>query len=91
MIQKAQKKLLAEAGYPDGFETRLDWTMGGGGDVNTRADAEWLQRDLGRIGIRAKIELLIMEHTGICLPKVHEKVLAACKFLGEKQAFSGLT
>ncbi len=51
------KKLLAEAGYPDGFETRLDWTMGGGGDVNTRADAEWLQRDLGRIGIRAKIEL----------------------------------
>lgn len=51
------KKLLAEAGYPDGFETRLDWTMGGGGDVNTRADAEWIQRDLGRIGIRATIEL----------------------------------
>lgn len=51
------KKLLAEAGYPDGFTTRLDWTMGGGGDVNTRADAEWLQRDLGRIGIRAEIEL----------------------------------
>ncbi|MEM8993106.1 MAG: ABC transporter substrate-binding protein, partial [Pseudomonadota bacterium] len=50
------KKLLAEAGYPDGFETRLDWTMGGGGDVNTRADAEWIQRDLGRIGIRATIE-----------------------------------
>jgi peptide/nickel transport system substrate-binding protein len=51
------KQLLAEAGYPNGFETRLDWTMGGGGDVNTRADAEWLQRDLGRIGIKATIEL----------------------------------
>jgi peptide/nickel transport system substrate-binding protein len=50
------KKLLAEAGYPDGFETRLDWTMGGGGDVNTRADAEWIQRDLARIGIKATIE-----------------------------------
>ncbi|MEM6677828.1 MAG: ABC transporter substrate-binding protein [Pseudomonadota bacterium] len=53
---EAAKALLAEAGYPDGFETRLDWTMGGGGDVNTRADAEWIQRDLGRIGIRATIE-----------------------------------
>lgn len=50
------KKLLAEAGYPNGFETRLDWTMGGGGDVNTRADAEWIQRDLARIGIKASIE-----------------------------------
>ncbi|MEM6487193.1 MAG: ABC transporter substrate-binding protein [Pseudomonadota bacterium] len=54
---EAAKQLLAEAGYPDGFETRLDWTMGGGGDVNTRADAEWIQRDLGRIGIRASIEV----------------------------------
>jgi len=53
---EAAKALLVEAGYPDGFETRLDWTMGGGGDVNTRADAEWIQRDLGRIGIRATIE-----------------------------------
>jgi peptide/nickel transport system substrate-binding protein len=53
---EAAKALLAEAGYADGFETRLDWTMGGGGDVNTRADAEWIQRDLGRIGIRATIE-----------------------------------
>ncbi|MEM8552050.1 MAG: ABC transporter substrate-binding protein [Pseudomonadota bacterium] len=54
---EAAKALLAEAGYPDGFETRLDWTMGGGGDVNTRADAEWIQRDLARIGITATIEL----------------------------------
>jgi peptide/nickel transport system substrate-binding protein len=53
----AAKKLLAEAGYPSGFATRLDWTMGGGGDVNTRADAEWIQRDLARIGIKATIEV----------------------------------
>ena len=50
------KALLAEAGYPDGFETRLDWTMGGGGDVNTVGDAEWIQRDLAKIGIDASIE-----------------------------------
>ena len=41
------KKLLAEAGYPDGFTTRLDWTMGGGGDVNTKAEAEWIHRSFG--------------------------------------------
>jgi peptide/nickel transport system substrate-binding protein len=51
------KALLAEAGYPDGFETRMDWTFGGGSDVNTKGDAEWLQRDLEQIGIRASIEM----------------------------------
>jgi len=51
------KQLLAEAGYPDGFETRLDWTLGGGGDVNTELDAQWIQRDLAQIGIKATIEL----------------------------------
>lgn len=50
------KALLTEAGYPDGFETRLDWTMGGGGDVNTIGDAEWIQRDLAKVGIKAAIE-----------------------------------
>jgi peptide/nickel transport system substrate-binding protein len=54
--ERAQE-LLAEAGYPDGFKTRLDWTLGGGSDVNTRGDAEWLQRDLARIGIDAEIEM----------------------------------
>ena len=38
------KQLLAEAGYPDGFETRLDWTLGGGGDVNTELDAHCIPR-----------------------------------------------
>ncbi|GAA3953097.1 ABC transporter substrate-binding protein [Allohahella marinimesophila] len=50
------KALLAEAGYPDGFKTRMDWTMGGGGDVNTVGDAEWIQRNLSKIGIEASIE-----------------------------------
>jgi peptide/nickel transport system substrate-binding protein len=51
------KALLAEAGFPDGFETRMDWTFGGGSDVNTKGDAEWLQRDLEKIGIRSSIEM----------------------------------
>jgi peptide/nickel transport system substrate-binding protein len=51
------KKLLAEAGYPDGFEVRVDWTPGGAGDVNTVADAEWIQRDWARIGVKLNIEL----------------------------------
>ncbi len=51
------RKLLAEAGYPDGFTTRLDWTLPGGGDVNTKGDAEWLQRDLAKIGVAAEIQM----------------------------------
>lgn len=51
------KQLLAEAGYPNGIKTRMDWTLGGGSDVNTTADAEWLQRDLAKVGIEATIEL----------------------------------
>ena len=51
------KKLLAEAGYPDGFQTRLDWTFGAGSDVNTKGDAEWLQRDFEKVGIKASIEM----------------------------------
>lgn len=51
------KKLLAEAGYPDGFTTRMDWTFGAGADVNTKGDAEWLQRDFEKVGIKASIEM----------------------------------
>jgi peptide/nickel transport system substrate-binding protein len=50
------KQLLAEAGYPNGFEVRVDWTPGGAGDVNTVADAEWIQRDWAKIGVKLKIE-----------------------------------
>jgi peptide/nickel transport system substrate-binding protein len=51
------KELLAEAGYPDGFEVRVDWTPGGAGDVATVADAEWIKRDWARIGVDLKIEI----------------------------------
>lgn len=51
------KKLLADAGYPDGFTTRMDWTFGAGADVNTKGDAEWLQRDFEKVGIKATIEM----------------------------------
>lgn len=51
------KKLLAEAGYPDGFTTRMDWTVGAGSDVNTKGDGEWLQRDFEKVGIKASIEM----------------------------------
>jgi peptide/nickel transport system substrate-binding protein len=51
------KQLLVEAGHPNGFEVRVDWTPGGAGDVATVADAEWIQRDWARIGVKLKIEL----------------------------------
>lgn len=51
------RELLAEAGYPDGFSIRMDWTTGGAGDVNTVADAEWFQRNLAAVGIDATIEV----------------------------------
>jgi peptide/nickel transport system substrate-binding protein len=51
------KQLLVDAGYPNGFEVRVDWTPGGAGDVATVADAEWIQRDWARIGVKLKIEL----------------------------------
>lgn len=54
---KRAKELLTEAGYPNGFKTRMDWTTGGAGDVNTVADAEWIQRNLAAVGIDASIEV----------------------------------
>lgn len=54
---EAAKKLLADAGYPNGFTTRMDWTFGAGSDVNTKGDAEWLQRDFEKIGVKSSIEM----------------------------------
>ncbi|MBV9811309.1 MAG: ABC transporter substrate-binding protein [Acetobacteraceae bacterium] len=50
------KKLLAEAGYPDGFETDL-WAMPVQRPYNpdARRIAELMQSDLARVGIKAKI------------------------------------
>ncbi len=50
------KKLLAEAGYPDGFETDL-WAMPVQRPYNpdARRIAELVQADLAKIGVKAKI------------------------------------
>ena len=52
----AAKKLLTEAGYPDGFETEL-WAMPVQRPYNpdARRVAELMQADLMKVGIRAKI------------------------------------
>ncbi|WP_028389735.1 ABC transporter substrate-binding protein [Bacillus cihuensis] len=44
------KALLKEAGYPDGFTTTLQTYAG------TEAVAEWVQRDLAKVGIKLNIE-----------------------------------
>jgi peptide/nickel transport system substrate-binding protein len=49
----AAKKLLAEAGYPNGFKTRLNTTSGYGPEYLSRT--ELLKDMLGRIGIEASI------------------------------------
>jgi dipeptide transport system substrate-binding protein len=52
----AAKKLLAEAGYPDGFETDL-WAMPVQRPYNpdARRIGELMQSDLAKVGIKAKI------------------------------------
>jgi len=53
---EAAKKLLAEAGYPNGFETDL-WAMPVQRPYNPNAKriAELMQADLAKVGIQAKI------------------------------------
>ena len=49
------KKLLADAGYPNGFSTKL-LTTNGYGDTVVK-EAQWVQEDLKKIGITATIDL----------------------------------
>lgn len=49
------KELLAEAGYPDGFDTTILTTEATGPQVSSFA--EWVAEDLRDIGIRAEIQL----------------------------------
>jgi ABC-type transport system substrate-binding protein len=53
------KKLLGQAGYPQGFETTI-WVRASGGlsNPNPKASADLLQADLARIGIRANIVMM---------------------------------
>jgi dipeptide transport system substrate-binding protein len=53
------KKLLAEAGYPNGFSTTI-WTRPTGSvlNPNPKVSAELLQADLAHIGIKAQIKVV---------------------------------
>jgi peptide/nickel transport system substrate-binding protein len=52
----AAKKLLAEAGYPNGFDVILTTTDGYGPVITNRA--QWVQEDLKKIGITATLKVL---------------------------------
>ena len=49
------KKLLAEAGFPDGFETTMITTTGYGEVVVN--EAQWVQEDLAKIGIKVTLDI----------------------------------
>jgi peptide/nickel transport system substrate-binding protein len=49
------RKLLAEAGYPDGFSTSVTVPTGGSGNLVPVPIAEAVQRDLAAVGIKAEI------------------------------------
>jgi dipeptide transport system substrate-binding protein len=53
------KKLLAEAGFPDGFSTTI-WTRPTGSvlNPNPKVGAELLQADLAKIGIKADVQVI---------------------------------
>lgn len=53
------KKLLAQAGYPDGFETTV-WVRPSGSTLNPnpKAGAELLQSDLAKIGVKVQIKVI---------------------------------
>lgn len=50
------KALLAEAGYPNGLKTIFWTSTSGSGQMIPVPMAEWIQRDLAKIGIKVKLE-----------------------------------
>ena len=50
------RALLAEAGYPDGFETTIQVPTGGSYMIDPVGIAEWVQRDLAAVGIKVSID-----------------------------------
>ncbi|MBN8996608.1 MAG: hypothetical protein J0H63_08745 [Rhizobiales bacterium] len=54
----AAKKLLADAGFPDGFETTFQIPTGGSGEIDPVPMAEWIAADAAKIGIKIKLETM---------------------------------
>ncbi|PYM66242.1 MAG: peptide ABC transporter substrate-binding protein, partial [Candidatus Rokuibacteriota bacterium] len=50
------KQLLKDAGHANGFETVFWTSTSGSGQMIPVAMAEWIQRDLAKVGIRVKLE-----------------------------------
>lgn len=50
------KKLLAEAGYPNGFDTTMLTSIDGSGQILPVPMAEYIQQDLKKVGINVKLE-----------------------------------
>ncbi len=50
------KKLLADAGFANGFETTFQVSVDGSGQLIPVPMAEWIQRDLAKIGIKVKLD-----------------------------------
>jgi peptide/nickel transport system substrate-binding protein len=50
------KELLAEAGYPDGFETTMMTSVDGSGQIIPVPMAEYIQQNLAEVGIDMKID-----------------------------------
>ncbi|MER2107697.1 MAG: ABC transporter substrate-binding protein [Solibacillus sp.] len=50
------KQLLAEAGYPNGFDTVFQTSVDGSGQLIPVPMAEWIQQDLAEVGINVKLE-----------------------------------
>ena len=53
------RQLLAEAGYPNGFNTTI-WIRPAGSTLNPnpRAGGELLQADLAKVGIKAELKVI---------------------------------
>jgi peptide/nickel transport system substrate-binding protein len=51
------RRLLSEAGYPDGFQMTFQTSTAGSGQLLPIRMAEWIKQDLARIGIDCRLDL----------------------------------